>query len=608
MVRLAFTEHSVCEQKAAKPFPTLKPGSLFVTSFGVVQVVADDRAIPTATYPEDLKKLTRTWTGWKAKRDIQFNKIMAAAAVRQRTRRYQLAEVSASNHNGSSTNNANRLTQQAVWKAYFGADPRKMPKSQWTTPDNLGPPREDPMFPKDSHPERIVECIQIPDERTKLLGLDEEAEGSTFASLKQTADQYNGKRTVRLFLQRKLLTEPYNPDMTVWSCPSCGQWFNSRPGIKFHLDGQVCKKVKAKVLAARESQQDIEKRARRPPVPKLPIKRIPKPKQKKKEDSMYPQVWLSLAFRLLPNKTTTQLVYAPQKVEVPREPEIAVEEPDIVLRGLRAQLQFVQKVQNVTLGPMYPEVFKSLKFKKPRQRKRKQRQQDGEEEEQNKIEAKDEGGYRPRRRRRTTAKPPPPPKPLPPIIDVRALADDVDCGRYPSVKRYKGDQHEEECYICKKGGTLYCCDFCNKAVHMDCMLEKFTIKIPEPEDDFMCHRCIQYVLQRRARAEKRRLRKQQLKEAMSSRQGEIPEDMKGMEYEYVASQGREVSELIELIQDAQTRLRLALEAEKVNDIRRSFIESCENLDASGVATVRSTNPEVAVPAPNEADHLSSEEL
>ncbi len=586
----------MCEQKLQVPFVTLLPGSRFVTSFGVVEVVADNRAIPTASYPDNLKHLTRQWSSWKSKRDAQMNRVLATAAVRQRTRRYNLAaSMSTNDSSHDNRTNARGLTQQAVWKIYFGGNPTLIPKSEWSAPSTLGPTRGDPMFPQDSYPDRIVECIQIPDQRKKFLGLDDNEWFGNDGN--DTVSQDGPNRMGRLYLQRKLLTEPYKQEISVRCCPSCGVYFNSRPGIKFHIDSQVCKKAKARAQAAQKNLQEIEAIARRPPPSRrVPVKRAGKPK-KKKEDSMYPQVWLSLGFHLLPNKTPTQLVYAPLKEEAPEEPpDMDVEEPDTVLRGLRATLQFVTMVQNVTLGPIYPEVFMSLGFIQPR--KKRKRNDDGEEEDH----TGELGRYRPRRKRRTLPKPPPPPKPLPPIIDVRALADEVDIGRYPSVKRYKGDDHQDKCFICHKVGTLYCCEFCTKAVHMECMLEKFTIKVPEPEDDFMCHRCIQYILQRRARAEKRRMRKQQLRDAMAVLPGEIPEDMKGMEYEYLASQGRDMSELLELIQDAQTRLRLALETENVNDIRRSFIESCERVGDDETAKNNHLH------ASEDTDQLWSEEV
>ena len=74
-----------------------------------------------------------------------------------------------------------------------------------------------------------------------------------------------------------------------------------------------------------------------------------------------------------------------------------------------------------------------------------------------------------------------PSKPLPPIIDIRVLVGEVEAGRYPSIKRYK-DDHDDICYICKGRGNLVSCDFCCKAVHFPCLLQRFTVKEPEPEE------------------------------------------------------------------------------------------------------------------------------
>ena len=119
---------------------------------------------------------------------------------------------------------------------------------------------------------------------------------------------------------------------------------------------------------------------------------------------------------------------------------------------------------------------------------------------------------------------------------------------------------------------MYCCEFCGNAEHFKCILTKFTIKEPEPDEDFMCHRCIGVILSRRARAEKRRLRKQVKNEQLKKEEEIIETDPSdGNEYPFMASQAREVNELVELLKDSQIRLRRSIETTRMNNIRRRVI-------------------------------------
>ena len=69
LISLRATERKVCQQASAMakqvlpPFYTLNPGDCFVTQFGVVQVVKDDRATPTGSLPKDIKNVHRKYHG-----------------------------------------------------------------------------------------------------------------------------------------------------------------------------------------------------------------------------------------------------------------------------------------------------------------------------------------------------------------------------------------------------------------------------------------------------------------------------------------------------------------------------------------------------------------
>mmetsp|Transcript_14099 Transcript_14099/g.16397 ORF Transcript_14099/g.16397 Transcript_14099/m.16397 type:complete len:427 (+) Transcript_14099:929-2209(+) len=209
------------------------------------------------------------------------------------------------------------------------------------------------------------------------------------------------------------------------------------------------------------------------------------------------------------------------------------------------------------------------------------------------------------------------------IIDIRPLVEEIRAGRYPSIQEYTGER-SDICCLCKnKDGEMYYCEFCENAEHLSCVQSRVTIRDPEPDDEFMCHRCIQTIMSRRARAEKRRLQK--LEEAMNNDNGSAVKDAKAamggikreivwnqsdfdahvesykkcpsggpggliccasctaaysrllsetskeMDSQTVSSIGREVSELILLFKDSQVRLQQTVDVSNANDIRMSLL-------------------------------------
>ncbi len=241
---------------------------------------------------------------------------------------------------------------------------------------------------------------------------------------------------------------------------------------------------------------------------------------------------------------------------------------------------------------------------------------------------KDDKEPTPKKRRRRKRTPVANPKPATPfIVDIRPLVEEIRAGRYPSMKEYTGN-HLHICVLCKnRGDDVNFCEFCSNAEHLACVQSKVTIRDPEPDDAFMCHSCIQTVLARRARAEKRRLQK--LDEAMGISAGgsgvdttvqeakaaaalkreivwnqadfnahvvsyakcpsggpggliccasctaaysrQLSETSKEMDSQTVSSVGREVSELIQLLHDAQKRLQQSVDISNANDTRMSLL-------------------------------------
>jgi len=679
-------EKKVCQTVTAKtkstktkqnirPYPLLEPGELFATAYGVVRVVSDQRATPTADFPDRIKELCKNWGSAKQKREVSQQKHKTFFAGTHLAKRMQLSKLYQQGN----------ITQQAVFYIALGKNHPKEHSKTASRPINVPPPLgPDPAAPADSFPDRMVECELVSDERLRFFGPSDHSPSPYQPILVEN----EGKSPTRLFLRRRLLTDSYNPKVSVYQCDLCGHPFLSKPGCKYHTQSQVCL---AKAKAAKEAQtkylEEIAKKGKRivhheiavaattfgvrryiipPPVGTTGIsqKRVFKRKREKKlaHVSVYPEVWLSLGFKLLPRSIAKTMegrisAFAAIKTEekssgdveinnelksnsldaiqgsesasaVVEEPiaptyvddsvknlsnhdkgrltkkrEEDMEHPDEVLKDIMKQLR---QEQSRLLGPMYPAVFYALGFKhavsleeiKPAEEAPTKKASITRSlilPHQQHSDPQEEPPKKKRRRRKRNAngelEPLPPPEPtnlkpitqlLPPTLDTRVLVAEVDAGRYPSINRNKDNVvHEEVCHICKQEEEdegLLNCDFCTKAVHFSCLRIRFIVKYPEPEDEFMCNQCIQYILARRARAEKRRLNKvgdQGLKAQDEFNLRLVNEVVPGKEYESLEAQGRRLNELVELLRDSQSRLTHCLEVSRMSQLRMEMLGSVE---------------------------------
>jgi len=536
-------QHQVCiksgDTDKDAPCDTLNAGSRFVTQFGIVEVVRDDRAIPTAVLSEDIKVLQKRFNSYKDRVERQRLRAQANCTVLSRLRRHRLNQLFVTND----------FSAQHMRHAYFGDQKRSLPKSEealtWS---------HDPSFPEGSFPDRMVECKLIPDQRARVFDVNEYRD--------------NGQKLVpdtpfetKLFLRRRLLNKPYVENIVIYVCASCGAEYNSKDGFVYHARSEACtRKQQTRLDSARDYLNAIEERINR----SLRTNRFTDNKRRLMQNlAVYPEVWQSLGFKILP------LFNMELDIEIDDDDILEVEEPEETLISLRQQLRLERDLE---LGAVYPSVWKSLGFRRPNSAsKRKNLPGD-------RIQSK-------RRKKAPDVVIETPAKfifPPPPIIDMQVLVDEADTGRYPTVQRFTED-HDAECKICKKeSGTVYMCTFCPKVVHLTCMRTKVAIKDPEPENDFMCHSCIKFILSRRRRAEKRRFQKQEatLERAACRRDAEAAaaeERTKALEaepqflseYHRVAFMGQELSELIELLADANSRMNQLAVACRANGIRRS---------------------------------------
>lgn len=662
---LWWKDHSVCDntlkQANVVPFPTLQPGQLFATKFGVVEVVKDDRATPTAVLPPDIKPKLKLYGKNVAKREARIRREVVHAAVETRVRAKLLRRALV--HNAEKTGgNVNVMNQQMVVADAYQRSVIPVPTIQRFSAEALRREREglrDPSAPKDSHPDRIVECVLRPDRRPRYVGGEDKKndnvlEGGGAADEEQQQQQQSTTMPlVKMFLARRLLTTPYRADGPLYQCPACWKWYSSKPGLSHHMAKETCAKRAEKEAEDKQRlEETIRKRSKQalariafqatvmnaaPLAKKKTVKEVseagetktlvleeaaPAPAAAKKEAPVLPAEPDDFRgpdgkFRgprikqhsgdadaeadVQPEKPAagaakkTLKKKRPPAKKLPSDVAKDVVHPDDVLAELEQELA---QLQGQMLGPMYPGVWNSLGYKKPtvkkKKRKRKKPKGEGARKRQKQANVEEPAGS--------------PPDPLdqtavldssvvseaaaPVVIDTRVLAAEVDSGRYPSIKRYHGD-HDTKCSICKSTSNAapaevlgirdraVPCNFCPQTVHLSCVSSRFSVKDPEPGDDFMCHRCIGILASRRLRAEKRRLEKLNpgVEDAVALEEARVRDQrgllhglVAGREFECVAAQGRQVEDLSELLREAKSRLSLSNEMASMNRWRLNLLE------------------------------------
>jgi hypothetical protein len=311
---------------------------------------------------------------------------------------------------------------------------------------------------------------------------------------------------------------------------------------------------------------------------------------------MYPQVWLSLGFKLMPRSETTtkegmvsafpakrpsakksevrEPVVVPSSAATPaptatKETKLVADpskDPRVVLENLRRQLRYEE---SRAIGPMYTGVFKALKYEEFDPRKAEARRE-RERQEAKRLERKK------RKRARQQARRSKEEASTAPKIDVQVILGDLQAGRFPSFVRFSGE-HDTVCCLCRQdGGALHGCDYCQQAVHYSCMCRKWIVRKPEPCVGFLCHTCIGHIVTRRVRAEKRLMEKSGYvtrdKASVASKLPLFRGVVEGREYECLEAQGQRLSDATVLLSDAESRLTATLETSTLNTLRLSMID------------------------------------
>lgn len=538
------------------PFPKLSAGDRFITSYGVVQVLHDKFAPSSSSSTDTDTDQTRT-------RVTPLTKSEAHAQTRERekvTNIYKRAYV----HNADKLRKSRRKLRKYMLSLYpppTSTVPDKESKEP-TLPRNFNrvfylenqrdqiaivplddkgkfvrrtasnvvltnhtpmmEKRKDPLIPSDSLPDRIVECILIPDQRTRTI--------LTTDDMILSPQIPSNVPNITLCLRRRLLTVEYIPTADYYHCIRCGKHLTTRGGAKSHMQRNSC------LNKTRQLPLWVPSPRRKRTYPKKDpeIDRIRNEKKRIKlaaeREIRYASLGIQPIFpkseeefkrRQMTNRNSS---FRRSSGGTYNRNPININATAAVYLEVWTALEFREKKKrkrppwvkfDSQFSSMYPSTYRALQFQANRVRKslikttiptsskldpntplKKKRRTPAQvkyDKEQHRLEKERE---KKEKAASSTI-----------VVDMMVLVEEVDTGRYPSIKRYDGE-HCDECVICKQNkGILYCCEFCSNACHLECLRERVIIRDPEPEDDFMCNSCIAKVLSRRSRAEKRRLLK-----------------------------------------------------------------------------------------------------
>jgi uncharacterized protein YifE (UPF0438 family) len=249
--------YSVCDLGVR--FGVLEKGARFITKFGVVEVIADDRA------PEDISNTTcaatphivRAFMNRRARFRERYGRVINDIAAGTRYRREELTKLYiASKHTTSSTGTIPILPQEKVWNLYckslslkqilldgFSSTVEKRRKVEAFTD-------EDPRFPVHLYPDRIVECKLVEDERECIIV---KAAGSFLSTADEEIGanvlEYNVRERpsasiqiapMRLYIARNELVQEYDTSTPYFVCKVCGKTSRHREGMKYHFSNNLC--------------------------------------------------------------------------------------------------------------------------------------------------------------------------------------------------------------------------------------------------------------------------------------------------------------------------------------------------------------------------------
>jgi len=637
------------------PHPPLTPGDQFVTIYGVVQVISDNR-IPsdygTTRIEDNIKLLTRQYHNRKKRLQEIKKKTMVYVALVQMQRRNRLIRLN--DHYRSERNNGKVLDHEEqdtklavdIWAVYCTCTTPKdvltgfsaqqiwqrqgligRPPPTWNGAEcNPFPnvkkknvhswdPGTNPMVPKDSFPDRIVECILIPDSRPKCWRKEvkdpkkecfeqvlaaESIDTTRLEQSKAKGEEYG----MKLYIRRQTLTQVYDPLESIYTCSLCGKKFKTWEQLRAHLLTNICRKKSERVLRERRDRlEEVEEaiitantRIFSPPQKAPPKKKPLKPGEKKppkrkrgkkypswiifypdtspiypevyehvgfrrgsnntkfmkrkwdkiglgrkrmekkknrfkqNNNTVYPQVWSFLFGGLSSAERRIELYDAAQKSSAVTKPKTPspkrntakklVQDKDKPSTDMKLDDSHDKPSTDMKLDdsesafspdtpilPLQPPTSEELTLPPVRLMDDTLLPPSTEGANKESVSTVVVPLIKKRKRLLSPIANPKPPVCRNIVVDIRPLVEEIRGGRYPSMKPYVG-HHPDVCFLCKTDkDNVYFCEFCSNSEHLECVQSKVNVRDPEPDDEFMCHRCVMSVLSRRNRAEKRRLQK-----------------------------------------------------------------------------------------------------
>jgi len=659
------------KDKSYLPFPKLASGQRFVTKFGVVQVIQDkltpvesDRTRVLPLTKSELHVLSRK----RDKRNSAFRRAYVVNADKLLISRRKMRKICGTLYDSKVEKETDMELSRTLYLDnkidFFRTVPmdtngkfakrgsknvtRESTNVILTKNSPISQKLEDPLAPADSLPDRIVECFLIPDKRNRIIFYPE-GFGDAIETYKCP--------TMKLYLKRRLLNELYQPDSEIYQCATCGKILTTKSGARAHMRKQPCLH---RVLPLPLWLPNIRKRTYKSRDKE--VERIRNKKKRERLAAVREEKYLALGVDTYVDKSSREYR---SKVNFKNDNNAHVSEPteEVMYLEVWKALGFLDKKKrrkspwihfDNDLTSIYPSVYRSLNFRSNPIRKNVPRSNEADPQtNSNKKKRrtsaqvkfdKEQHRLQKERERKEKAKQI--------VVDIMVLVEEIDTGRYPSIKRYTG-KHQDDCVICKnRHGILYCCEFCKNVCHLECLRERVTIRNPEPDDDFMCHSCILKIIARRSRAEKRRRMKRDsafgkagrnpaisaapnlsalsiasttnsssLKseeqsygaiplpklndsevqsfrsdlgvepcpiggpggltccEICSKSYSQVLADVSNeMEIQIVSMMGREVSEMIELLKDAQLRAQQAVDLSHENEARRMLLDEEEDSD------------------------------
>lgn len=220
---------------------------MFITRFGVVKVIADDR-LPPKHHTTKRARKDHVQRFDQAKHSYVCKQREAAENMYTggRKRRQALQKMYESMHHylrvPKTDNEVEQFSAPDIWKLYCHTlSTRQILHDNMSWKDVNGDPykdhevdtfnRTDPRLAKDFHHSRIVECELVCDER--ICRSSNNVQG-------ETSQQKAITPKVRIFLARSELSQRYDRASTRYVCSDCGKSFSIKLEWKQHLAHKLC--------------------------------------------------------------------------------------------------------------------------------------------------------------------------------------------------------------------------------------------------------------------------------------------------------------------------------------------------------------------------------